>query len=271
MQDPYIFTLSCQKCKLDNTGNKSARDPSLSDGMWFLQGRGEDNHGLYCCTGCIVWFRERAHDYYPYATQWSRMTRREYRKYPFPKWRESTIRTKAFALHHQNVEKRQERQRLQEAQKAKAKRKRVKNVTAAQSASCAPPERQKNKKVKANKARGHGKKASAAVRQTRRPTLPPARQQLSPAEAASCTRTPLFAARVRVESGTQETTSAVPCLKSFLEAFTLSIINMRTCLDFGNEPDVTVANAVRHTTWTGMNRQLDVQADLVKRLTKYQQ
>lgn len=115
-QEEYWPT--CAKCRHDGGSG------IICDGVWYFDSKellNEDLSSLYCCTGCISWFRRNAKNWFKDDIQrkWFRFTKSEMKNWSRASWIGSEEKTLAFV---EEVTKKKEDKKSQSSSKKASSR-----------------------------------------------------------------------------------------------------------------------------------------------------
>ena len=121
----HIYKLPCYKCQHVQSIDVHVKSTLCHDGIWFLRGMVDtDIHGIYCCTGCLPWFKKNAKVIFGRHRDWKKLVLSAVRKRTFETWKESMRRSKEFVVRVMNenevgrkqwgAEKKQEKKRKRE-------------------------------------------------------------------------------------------------------------------------------------------------------------
>lgn len=144
-QDDYLLT--CAKCQHDGGSG------ICLDGVWFFDSKNMTQDetqlsSLFCCTGCISWFRRNSRDWFQDDIQrdWFRFTKSEIRKWGRESWVGSEEKSAEFVEH---VIRKQSNKRSQKKTKKTARTSSVDNASFdnAASPSATTPKLRKRKRA----------------------------------------------------------------------------------------------------------------------------
>ena len=109
------YSLTCAKCRHDGGIG------IICDGVWYFDSKDAINgvdelSSLFCCTGCISWFRRNARDWFEddIPRRWFRFTKSEMKNWSRESWIGSEEKSVAFV---ENIMKKQEDKKAQKNSK----------------------------------------------------------------------------------------------------------------------------------------------------------
>lgn len=110
------YSLSCAKCRHDGGPG------IIYDGVWFFDSKdavsnnATSDSSLFCCTGCISWFRRHSRDWFQddVPRQWFRFTKSEMKNWSRASWSGSEEKSIAFV---ENITRKQQDKKNQKSSK----------------------------------------------------------------------------------------------------------------------------------------------------------